>query len=46
MGSIDYSLKKADKYIATAKKHLNSLPDSEAKNDLMALVDYFMSRRY
>ena len=46
IGSIDYTLKKADKYIATAKKHLNTLPDTEAKGDLLALIDYFTARQY
>jgi geranylgeranyl diphosphate synthase type I len=46
IGSIDYTLKKADRYIATAKKHLNTLPESEAKSDLFALIDYFADRKY
>ncbi len=44
--SIDYTLKRADKYIATAKKHINKLPDTEAKSDLLALIDYFINRQY
>jgi geranylgeranyl diphosphate synthase type I len=46
IGSIDYTLKKANRYIATAKKHLNMLPESEAKSDLFALIDYFTDRQY
>jgi geranylgeranyl diphosphate synthase type I len=46
IGSVDYALKKGDKYIASAKKHLNTLPDSVAKKDLFALVDYFTARKY
>jgi geranylgeranyl diphosphate synthase type I len=46
IGSIDYTLKRANKYIATAKKHINTLPDTEAKDDLLALIDYFTNRQY
>ena len=46
IGSIDYTLKKAGKYIVTAKKHINILPDSEAKSDLLALIDYFTTRQF
>jgi geranylgeranyl diphosphate synthase type I len=46
IGSIDYTLKRAGKYIVTAKKHINTLPDSEAKSDLLALIDYFTARQY
>jgi geranylgeranyl diphosphate synthase type I len=46
IGSIDYTLKKADRYITTAKKHLDTLHDSPAKYDLSALVDYFTNRQY
>ncbi len=46
IGSIDYTLTMADKYIIRAKKHLNSLPDSEAKSDIIALIDYFTQRSY
>ena len=46
VGSIDYTLRKADRYIATAKKHLSTLPESEAKSDLLALIDYFTDRKY
>ena len=46
IGSVDYALKKGDKYVASAKKHFNTLPDSVAKKDLFALVDYFTNRKY
>jgi geranylgeranyl diphosphate synthase type I len=46
IGSIDYTLKRTGKYIVTAKKHINTLPDSEAKSDLLALIDYFTARQY
>jgi geranylgeranyl diphosphate synthase type I len=46
IGSVDYALKKGDKYVASAKKHLNKLPDSVAKSDLFALIDYFTDRKY
>jgi geranylgeranyl diphosphate synthase type I len=46
IGSVDYALKKADKYIVTSKKHLDALPDSGAKKDLFALINYFTNRKY
>jgi geranylgeranyl diphosphate synthase, type I len=46
IGSIDYTLKKGDKYIASAKKRFDALPDTKAKRDLFDLVDYFTARRY
>jgi len=46
IGSVDYALKKADKYIATSKKHLDALPGSGAKKDLFALINYFTNRNY
>jgi geranylgeranyl diphosphate synthase type I len=46
LGSIDYAIKKADRYIVSAKKHFKVLPESEAKNDLFALIDYFTERKY
>jgi geranylgeranyl diphosphate synthase type I len=46
IGSIDYTLKRADKYIETSKRHINTLPGSEAKSDLLALIDYFTNRQY
>jgi geranylgeranyl diphosphate synthase type I len=46
IGSIDYTLKKTDRYIITAKRHLDTLPDSPAKSDLSSLIDYFTNRNY
>ena len=46
IGSIDYTLKKSDKYIASAKRRFDALPDTPAKRDLFDLVDYFTARRY
>jgi len=46
LGSIDYASKKADRYIANAKKQLKKLPDTEAKKDLTELIDYFTQRNY
>ncbi len=46
MGSVDYALKKGDKYISSAKKRFNALHDTQAKEDLFALVDYFTARKY
>ncbi len=46
IGSVDYALKKGDKYIASAKKRFDALPETQAKKDLFALVDYFTARSY
>lgn len=46
IGSIDYALKKANRYITTGKRRFDALPDSEAKKDLFALIDYFTNRKY
>jgi geranylgeranyl diphosphate synthase, type I len=46
IGSIDYALKKGDKYVASAKKRFEALPDSQAKRDLFGLIDYFTARKY
>ena len=46
IGSLDYALKKGDKYIASAKRRFDALPDTQAKKDLFALVDYFTARKY
>jgi geranylgeranyl diphosphate synthase, type I len=46
IGSVEYALKKGDKYIESAKRHFNKLSDSGAKSDLFALVDYFTARKY
>lgn len=46
IGSLDYALKKGDKYIASAKRRFDALPDTQARKDLFALVDYFTARKY
>jgi geranylgeranyl pyrophosphate synthase len=46
IGSLDYVLKKGGKYIASAKSRCDALPNTQAKKDLFALVDYFTSRKY
>ena len=38
IGSIDSTLKRANKYIATSKRHINTLPNTEAKDDLLVLL--------
>jgi len=44
VGSIDYAKQKAEEYSAHAKKSLDVLDDSEAKQILIALADYAMTR--
>ena len=46
IGSLEYALKKADRYTSSAKKYLNTIPDTTAKKDLLDLVDYFTRRQY
>ena len=46
IGSTGYALKKAERYTASAKKYMNSIPDNAAKKDLLDLVDYFARRKY
>lgn len=46
IGSLDYALKKGDKYVASAKRRFEALPDTQAKKELFALVDYFTARKY
>jgi len=46
IGSLEYALKKGDKYIALAKRRFDALPNTQAKKDLFALVDYFTARKY
>ncbi|MGD2200671.1 MAG: polyprenyl synthetase family protein [Candidatus Bathyarchaeota archaeon] len=45
-GAIDYAKEKAREYSIRAKEILSSFPDSQAKEDLLKMVDYFMSRSY
>lgn len=44
IGAIDYNRKAAEDKIASAKKHLEILPDSEDKEFMMALADYSINR--
>ena len=46
LGSIDYSLRRAEAYAEKARKMLASFPESEAKKDLMDLIDIFTERTY
>lgn len=44
IGAIDYNRKAAEEKIASAKKHLEILPDSEDKQFMLALADYSINR--
>jgi len=46
VGSIDYALQRARMFTDNAFRHLEILPDSEAKSDLSELADYFVNRTY
>jgi geranylgeranyl diphosphate synthase type I len=46
LGSIEYAKKKGDKYLETAFKSIENIPDSEAKRQLVSLVNYFVQREY
>ena len=43
---IEYAKKEAKKYLETAFKSLNLVKDSEAKTQLISLVNYFVQREY
>ncbi len=45
-GSIDYALATARKYVADGKEKLDVLPESEAKDILLALADYMIERKF
>jgi geranylgeranyl diphosphate synthase type I len=45
-GSIDYALTTALDYVAKGKAKLDILPDSEAKEILLALADYMIERKF
>ncbi len=45
-GSIDYAMKRAGRFSELSKRRLSRIPDSAAKADLLALVDYFTKRNY
>lgn len=46
LGSLDYSLRRAEAYAEKARNRLASFPESEAKKDLMDLIDFFTGRTY
>lgn len=45
-GSIDYALNTAQDYVTKGKAKLDILPDSEAKEILLALADYMIQRKF
>ncbi len=45
-GSIEYARGVADEYVARAFKQLDAVPDTPAKDELKALVEYFVKREY
>ena len=45
-GAIDYASKKAREFVERGKEHLKVLPDSDAKELLMAIADYLVTREY
>ncbi len=46
VGSIAYARGVADEYVARAFKSLDAIPDTPAKEELKALVEYFVKREY
>jgi len=46
LGSLDYSLRCAETYAEKARMMLASFSESEAKKDLMDLIDFFTERNY
>jgi geranylgeranyl diphosphate synthase type I len=46
LGSITYAKKVANEYALKAKKILRKFSDSEAKSDLLEILEYFISRIY
>jgi geranylgeranyl diphosphate synthase type I len=45
-GSIDYALTTARNFVAEGKAKLDVLPESEAKDILLALADYMIERKF
>jgi len=45
-GSIAYAQTTAERYVAEGKAKLNVLPDTEAKEILLALADYMIERKF
>jgi geranylgeranyl diphosphate synthase type I len=46
VGSIDYARGVADGYVARAFRSLEAIPDTPARDELKALVEYFVKREY
>jgi len=46
LGSIAYARGVADEYVTRAFKSLDAIPDTPAKDELKALVEYFVKREY
>lgn len=46
LGSLRYALESARSYEREAKRMLEPFPSSDAKRDLLDLIDYFMERTY
>ncbi len=46
LGSIEYAINKASKFISRAKMHLSFFPKSSSKDRLIDLCDYIVSRSY
>jgi geranylgeranyl diphosphate synthase type I len=46
IGSIDYTINKAVEYSTSAITSHKGLPESQAKNDLIELIDFFVQRNY
>ncbi|MCW4011971.1 MAG: polyprenyl synthetase family protein [Candidatus Bathyarchaeota archaeon] len=46
IGSIEYAKKQAEKYLETAFESLNIVKNSDAKSQLISLVNYFVQREY
>ncbi|MDI9645550.1 MAG: polyprenyl synthetase family protein [Archaeoglobales archaeon] len=44
-GAIEYAARKAKEFIEKGKESIKILPDTEAKDTLMKLADFFISRR-
>jgi len=45
-GSVDYAKTTARKFVAEGKAKLDVLPDTEAKDILLALADYMIERKF
>ncbi len=46
VGSIEYARGVADEYVARAFRSLDAIPDTPARDELKALVEYFVKREY